>query len=75
MEELTDKGIAKRNRVLRNYQLKLIEKIKILKWEGYEETYFFLVDDLWQIHIDLKANGRGEWVFSKNGLEKHDQGF
>jgi hypothetical protein len=33
----------------------LIEKIKILKWEGYTETYFFLINDLWDIEDSPEA--------------------
>jgi hypothetical protein len=46
----------------------LINKIELLKWEGYEETYFFLIEDLWIAHDDAKANDRGEWIFAKDGL-------
>jgi len=50
-EEYKGKAEVKRAKVLRKYQLLLIEKIKILKWEPYTETYFFLIEDLWD-HYD-----------------------
>jgi len=43
MLDFSEKAAAKRAAVFRNYQLKLIEKISILKWQGYNEEYFFLI--------------------------------
>jgi hypothetical protein len=54
-EEYKGKAEVKRAKVLRKYQLLLIEKIKILKWEGYTETYFFLIEDLWDKHDSPEA--------------------
>jgi len=50
MKEISDLALAKRAKIFRIYQLKLIEKIMLLKWEPYSEKYFFLVDDLYTMH-------------------------
>jgi len=54
--------------------LKLIDKIILLKWEPYEEMYFFLLTDLWYVYDDLDAKmGPSNWEFSKEGLKEHDE--
>jgi len=51
----------------------LIEKIVLLRWEGYTETYFFPITDLWEIFDSPEAsNGPSKWIFSKLNAEKHD---
>jgi len=51
----------------------LIEKIKILRWEGYTETYFFYLEDLWEIRDSPLANyGPSVWKFTKLSAGKHD---
>jgi len=53
--------------------LKLIDKIELLKWEPYEELYFFLLSDLWSLYDDTTAQmGPSDWQFSKYDLEGHD---
>jgi hypothetical protein len=32
-----------------------------------------LIEDLWNMHNDAKANTLGEWVFAKDGLAGHKE--
>jgi len=47
MKEVVSLGEAKRARSFRKYQLTLLRKIELLRWEPYEEKYFFEVTDLY----------------------------
>lgn len=42
-------GIARRTKEFRKYQLTMLNKIELLKWEPYEEKYFFEVTDMYYI--------------------------
>jgi hypothetical protein len=33
----------------------LLEKIELMRWEPYEEKYFFLINDMYEIHEGGKA--------------------
>lgn len=72
MTEFTPLAQSKRNKIFRIYQLKLIEKIILLKWEAFEEDYFFLITDLWFQSDSPEAEmGPAKWEYVKSNIKGH----
>ncbi len=45
----------------------------MMKWEGYEEKYFFTLDMMWTVYDGVKAKGRpSKWYFTVEGLKGHE---
>jgi hypothetical protein len=72
MKGITNEAIAKRSIVFRKYQLKLVEKVKLMKWEKYYEHYFFDLKDMYTMDDFEMATGTGEWIIDKNDINEHD---
>jgi len=68
-------GMAKRIAEFRRYQLTMLKKIELLKWEPYEEKYFFEVTDIYKLDRDAGANALPNWKWSSEGLEGHAVAF
>lgn len=64
---------AKRALLFRKYQLRLLVKIELMKWEPYTEEYFFLINDMYDIIDGVNASdGPSRWKFTTEALNKHD---
>jgi hypothetical protein len=59
--------------MFKKYQHLLLVKIRLMKWEPYEEKYFFLLTDIWEIEDNIKGyNGPSDWKVKTEGLNKHN---
>lgn len=44
-----------------------------MRWEPYDEKYFFLITDLYEIHEGFQAENKpSKWLFTTEGLKGHD---
>jgi hypothetical protein len=54
----------------------LVEKIKYFRWEPYEEQYFFLLEDMYDIVDGMQASDKpSKWRYTTEGMKGHDMGL
>jgi len=50
----------------------LNEKIELLRWEDFSETYQFQLENLYDIYDSSQASGSpANWIYEKSGLNGH----
>ena len=72
MNELINKATSKLKKTRREYQLMKIEKLKLLKYEPYQEKYEFELRDVYDIFDHPGArDGPSTWSFTTSNLQGH----